>query len=758
MCSRLDPAGIYRNPADDYIRQGLETIARSRKAVLPGLSGLKSKSKSVETLIGNDSIDIYDDSAGRNGSWTDRDGKRIDIPRLDPLGQRNITNNNRIHPRDIENFKYSSLQRKEEFVLPPIPMRTEPKKGQRQSSFTMYVPDNSPASSANRDKRRVSQRHKYDKISKHKKSRTSDRSVVGMGREKSYSNFVNKFGEIKEEEGEGQYNYLESKSEISHDHSFRYTHSEDEEEYGTTDDEGTAHHSKRGCIDENACHCHFPDWVPLSNENCDENRSLTDSGVGASVENTQRAEDDARQMAETPTEEPLLLKCKKCAKVAPASRQHSVGVSRSTMETHQNGHGTREARSSSRYPNEGDLYLIKERSITLDQAIASGDVKLSNNPDAVNSIQRFKKYNQYHGMNAEKENISRHSENGYPRESTTHSSGYRGTSVASSVSDMSDGLVDQAWREKLSHQINDREGLQSYREDSDAPSVVIRSYVPSNFGDDDNQASRRTSSSIKLRKPKSSSSIVHPNNSNNPITSSTGATSGKRISFDKSVKGPADGELKQFRYEDRSLGSDGPSGEHSGDFNAETVTMLNNGQYQISGEHNIPKENTDTTYDQNKSKGDNDHGHNLKSLDSNDNGGTVATSSKQNTHTTTDNLGSLPKEAYERALAKAQMSKIPSHPSLFYLNQRITNPYTFSYFPSMVKVCPCCNKPVAEAADHNTGNTTSQNKSDKKNNKGNKKGSKKEKKTKAKKFNAMKHIFGNENVYDYYPGGKHGLR
>ena len=39
-------------------------------------------------------------------------------------------------------------------------------------------------------------------------------------------------------------------------------------------------------------------------------------------------------------------------------------------------------------------------------------------------------------------------------------------------------------------------------------------------------------------------------------------------------------------------------------------------------------------------------------------------------------------------------------------------------------VCPCCNKPVAEATDHNqdAGSTTSQPKSDKKNNRGNKKG------------------------------------
>ena len=55
--------------------------------------------------------------------------------------------------------------------------------------------------------------------------------------------------------------------------------------------------------------------------------------------------------------------------------------------------------------------------------------------------------------------------------------------------------------------------------------------------------------------------------------------------------------------------------------------------------------------------------------------------------------------------------------------------YTFSYM-----VCPCGNKPVAEATDHNqdAGSTTSQPKCDKKNNRGNKKGSKKGKrKTKA---------------------------
>ena len=75
-------------------------------------------------------------------------------------------------------------------------------------------------------------------------------------------------------------------------------------------------------------------------------------------------------------------------------------------------------------------------------------------------------------------------------------------------------------------------------------------------------------------------------------------------------------------------------------------------------------------------------------------------------------------------------------------------------------VCPCGNKPVAEATDHNqdAGSTTSQPKCDKKNNRGNKKGSKKGKrKTKANPFNAMKHIFGNENVYAYNSGGKHSL-
>ena len=80
--------------------------------------------------------------------------------------------------------------------------------------------------------------------------------------------------------------------------------------------------------------------------------------------------------------------------------------------------------------------------------------------------------------------------------------------------------------------------------------------------------------------------------------------------------------------------------------------------------------------------------------------------------------------------------------------------YSFSYM-----VCPCGNKPVAEATDHNqdAGSNTSQNKRDKNNNRGNKKGSKKEKKTKANQFNTMKHIFGNANVYDYNSGGKHSL-
>ena len=74
-------------------------------------------------------------------------------------------------------------------------------------------------------------------------------------------------------------------------------------------------------------------------------------------------------------------------------------------------------------------------------------------------------------------------------------------------------------------------------------------------------------------------------------------------------------------------------------------------------------------------------------------------------------------------------------------------------------VCPCCNKPMAEATDPNqdAGSNTSQPKRDKKNNRGNKKGSKKEKKTKANQFNAKKHIFGNENVYAYNSGGKHSL-
>lgn len=101
------------------------------------------------------------------------------------------------------------------------------------------------------------------------------------------------------------------------------------------------------------------------------------------------------------------------------------------------------------------------------------------------------------------------------------------------------------------------------------------------------------------------------------------------------------------------------------------------------------------------------------------------------------------REAYIKALAAAQLLKLPSNPSM--LENRISRSYVFSYFdysPREVEQCQGCMLPVQlqpltakeimERAPTPMG----------------------KKKKKKKKFSEMQHIFGNININDYYPGGK----
>ena len=84
-------------------------------------------------------------------------------------------------------------------------------------------------------------------------------------------------------------------------------------------------------------------------------------------------------------------------------------------------------------------------------------------------------------------------------------------------------------------------------------------------------------------------------------------------------------------------------------------------------------------------------------------------------------------EAYDKALAAAQISKLPLEPWM--LGNRISKPYQFSYFmPNPYPgECEACSKPVKRSAkaEHLP-----------------------------KKVKPMKHVFGSLDMNDFYPGGK----
>ncbi len=83
------------------------------------------------------------------------------------------------------------------------------------------------------------------------------------------------------------------------------------------------------------------------------------------------------------------------------------------------------------------------------------------------------------------------------------------------------------------------------------------------------------------------------------------------------------------------------------------------------------------------------------------------------------------REAYIKALAARQIQDLPKDAWDF--SKRITPAYSFSYFKVDPKCCPDCNMPVVKPAKNPIKNG---------------------------KRAEMKHIFGNINVDDYYPGGK----
>ncbi|KAK2150634.1 hypothetical protein LSH36_397g00008 [Paralvinella palmiformis] len=635
VCSRLDPEGFFRNTADEFLRQGFRGPRKSSKIVLPGLSGLRAKSRSLETLIGAEG-EFENDAGEKNGSWTDRDPHRINVPRMDPLGQRYSQPADVVRPSDIENFQYSTLKKEAELVLPPIPQRPPPPPeqdhfGQGQLGVTMLVPDNTPVSTANNER-----------SSRQPDARSRGVNKAGAGRllrnERSLNNFINQFGEIKEEGSEKQgYEAVLTRDSSHNDTSGR----RDDSDGGESRPSGGAPRSTAVCV------CPFPEWI-----------EVTPGG-------------DKGQEA--------VHECRKCGCGAPTIGQETA----------------------KEYPGKVDILEVRHedgvlspveledgRSYARERSTTTTHGKVRNNNSRTNGLQHAESRNSTLGRSV----------HGFSRDGMTDSLEFRRASIASSLSEISEGAMEQAWREKLAHDANIRDGFvgMESREQSDAPSMTIRSFGhASQQGDEDNEYSPSSTTS-----PSRKTRFQDTNDDQDSTMPNRKST--KKLSFFQASDGTSIGDEGHFvpgdetnrRRRHRRGGILRHSDPHPGDKSDRTEAPEPTNRAQPEAE--IP-------------------------------------------------LDAIAKRAYERALARAQVENHPSDHALLYL--RLTEPYKFSYFEPLMKVCPCCKEPVAQKKAKNK-------KPD-----GNGKREKKEaRKKRPKRFNEMKHIFGSVDVYDYYPGGKYNMQ